>query len=294
MNILLTGASGFVGSHILRALIEQGHQITACIHHSQPQKHPRVCLFQSDYSQINSLSDWLPALTNIDLVINTVGLIYPTKQLSFEQIHYKAVKHLFDACLQVKVKQIIQISALGAAQQAITDYQQTKYKADEYLKQQCPSAYILRPSLIYGSGGKSFQWFQYLSNQAFIGLIDQGQQIIQPIHISDLVATIIQCIKQPTSSPCTLNLVGKDALSYKQWLLALRQKTSPPIFIKLPYKLMLILSQYQPFLPKEMLNPDNLKMLQQNNQADSQPLTKFLNHPPLSLKEGLEYDLLSD
>ena len=76
MNILITGASGFIGRHVLQTCVERGHQVTACVRSPQRlQRHyPSVSFLQCDFSKDHYENSWLPRITGIDVVINAVGI----------------------------------------------------------------------------------------------------------------------------------------------------------------------------------------------------------------------------
>ena len=77
MNILLTGASGFIGHHILHGLEQQNHNVIACCRNSEKlifaSKNTRI--LQLNYANTTAETDWLPHLQNIDAVINCVGCV---------------------------------------------------------------------------------------------------------------------------------------------------------------------------------------------------------------------------
>ena len=160
MNILITGASGFIGQHLIVALLKSGHNITACTYKTELPFAVKNLKF--DFAKMQQASSWSPYLTNIEVVINCVGIIAETRKHRFEEIHYLAAVALFKACEQNQIKRVIQISALGADNSAIVDYHKTKKRADDYLRQSSLAWFVLRPSLVFGSNGKSFNFFQRL------------------------------------------------------------------------------------------------------------------------------------
>jgi uncharacterized protein YbjT (DUF2867 family) len=151
MNILLTGATGFIGNHLLRSLLHQGHTVTACclqperlLIHSEHLKPLAV-----DFAQLNTRAQWLPHLYGIDAVINCVGIIAETKTQTFEQLHHQAPAALFTAAAQAGVQKIIQISALGADAEAVSPYHLSKKAADEVLRGLPVAGIILQPSIVW-------------------------------------------------------------------------------------------------------------------------------------------------
>jgi uncharacterized protein YbjT (DUF2867 family) len=97
MNILLTGASGFIGHHILRELEQQNHQVIACCRHPEKLifKSENTQILQLNYADMPNISDWLPHLKNIDAVINCVGIIVESKGQSFQTLHAQVPIALF-------------------------------------------------------------------------------------------------------------------------------------------------------------------------------------------------------
>ena len=146
MNILLTGSTGFIGSHILGELIRLDYHVTACVREpASPSLNVRYEVI--DFVRATDVKDWLPLLDNIDVVINSVGIISESKSQTFSALHTRAPVALFRAAEVAGVRQIIQISALGADEQAQSHYHLSKREADEALQSLSLSWYILRPSL---------------------------------------------------------------------------------------------------------------------------------------------------
>lgn len=269
MKILLTGASGFIGSQISQALQTGGHQVVPV---------SRASGF--DFNQLRTPTAWLPHMGGVDVVINAVGIIVETPSQRFATLHYHAPMALFQACVQAGVKRVIQISALGADEQAITPYHLTKKSADDVLRALPLEWFVLRPSLVYGMGGKSTQWFTRLVSLPVIPLVGKGLQAIQPVHVADVVDAVMACLStQPAQ--CTIDVVGPQAMTFTEWLQRLRHAMgkSPAPTLVIPNALVNLTAHLlHPMLP--LLHPDNLRMLAQGNTADVQPLAQLLGRMP--------------
>jgi len=269
MKILLTGGSGFIGGYIAKEVRSAGHELVMASRSNGV-----------DFNRMLNASDWLPYLQGVDAVINSVGIIAETRGQRFYELHTQAPIALFQACEKAGVKRVIQISALGADEAAFTPYQLSKKAADDYLRSLSLAWFILRPSLVYGAGGKSAALFEFMANLPLVPVIEQGTQSIQPVHINDLVDGVLACL-DATPAQRTIDVVGPSAISFVEWLQRLRAKNGKHTAhtLSVPFKLMLAFSRLGRFVAP-LLHPDNLRMLQQGNSADAQALSKLLGRNP--------------
>ena len=191
MRILITGASGFIGSALAAALARRGHEVVACAH----QRDPQAPALRVDFMRDVTEADWLPRLKGIDVVINAVGILRETNTGQFDALHHRAPAALFRACQTAGVTRVIQISALGADDGATSAYHRSKKAADDELRKLDLDWSILQPSVVFGSGGASTRLFLLLASLPLIPLIGPGNQSMQPIHIDDLTALLVKLIE---------------------------------------------------------------------------------------------------
>ena len=282
MNILITGATGFIGSAILNGLDSQKYKLYAAQRSPKNSKHEIIyCDFSKDFS----IDVWKERLKNIDIVINAVGIIAQNKNQTFSALHTQTPIALFEACKLSHVKKVIQISALGTDENAITMYHKSKREADEYLRTSGLHYYILKPSIVYGEDGVSTELFKGLSSLPVIPIIDDGEQLLQPIYVDDLVKTVRACIEDEEEKNIELNLVGPKAISYKELLRSFRLwlQKKPAFEIKIPEAFSFMGS----ILNEPAISKDNLIMLKQGNSADVKPLEKFISSNLKSMQETI-------
>ncbi len=291
MNILLTGATGFIGNHLLQFLLSRGHRVTACC------RNPERLLINSDnikplaidFENYNTSEQWLPHLDSIDAVINCVGIIAETKSQTFAQLHNHAPSALFKAAAQVGVKKIVQISALGADAEAVSPYHLSKKAADEVLRGLPLDWFILQPSIVYGDGAQSSALFHALAALPVQVLPEGGKQLLQPIVIDDLVAVVCRCLEPDAVSQQTLALVGLEPISYADLLRGLRRRLGkPPVrTFSLPYRYLLAVAGLGKYIGEPILSKDNIAMLSRGNTADTHAITELLQRPPVSIYQQL-------
>ena len=159
MRILLTGASGFIGQHLLQALLAEGHHVVCAQRRPGKSTEPRLAYIHADFVHDTDKSVWLARMNEIggiDVVINTVGIFRESASQTFARLHTETPRALFAACAEShEVQMVIQLSALGADQDARTAYHLSKKAADDYLASLPVRAWIVQPSLVYGPEGAS-------------------------------------------------------------------------------------------------------------------------------------------
>ncbi|MFT3930330.1 MAG: NAD-dependent epimerase/dehydratase family protein [Spongiibacteraceae bacterium] len=276
MNILLTGSTGFIGRNLADVLAASGHKVTGVSRSSGV-----------DFCRMLQPADWLPYLAGVDVVINCVGIIGEAGSQSFTKLHASAPIALFQACVQTGIKKVIQISALGADHTAFSEYHLSKRAADDYLRSLDLDWFVLRPSLIYGRGGKSAELFMWLARLPVIPVIGSGQQVVQPVHIGDVVATVLRCM-DVDKAKLTLDIVGSDSIAFAEWLQLMRdaQGFSRAVLLPIPFSLAIPAAHVARFL-NPIFQPENLQMLKVGYRADVQPLQEFLGRAPLKLTKEL-------
>ncbi len=291
MNVLITGASGFIGSHITQTLIKDGHIVTVCVRIPKlaQQRWPSAHAITTDFSKDHHSSEWLPRLDDIDVVINAVGIIRETGSQTFEALHTAAPCALFKACEKAGVKRVIQISALGADETAFSQYHLSKRAADECLMELNVNWSILMPSIVYGPGAKSMTFFRALASLPLTPIIDKGDQPVQPIHIDDLIQAVSQIIQPETSGQHQIELVGPKAITIKEIYSLLRHwlGLGNARFISLPYQLTLIAGRLGGFLGNTPMTTESVQMLRKGNTADVTPFIKQFGFEPISFEQAL-------
>jgi uncharacterized protein YbjT (DUF2867 family)/uncharacterized membrane protein YphA (DoxX/SURF4 family) len=249
MRILLTGANGFIGRYLLAGLLGDGHDVVPAVRRPDETDRllPAPCSLKVDLNRDTRASDWLPRLYGIEAVINCAGILQGRPGQSIAAIHAAAPRALFEACRQSGVKRVIQISAISADTEAGTAYASTKREADEFLAASDLDWIVLRPSLVYARGAYGgTALMRALAALPFaIPVIGRGDQTFQPIHIDDLVATVVTILHRPEITRRIIDPVGPDVLTMRQILIDLRRwlGLAPAGVIEVPLTLVRALSR---------------------------------------------------
>lgn len=279
MKVLLTGASGFVGRNVHQALERRGHAVLSV---SRRDGH--------DMNRMLAPADWRVLLDGIGGVVNAAGILVGRASQDFHRLHTQAPQALFEACRQAGVRRVVQVSALGADPSAVVRYHRSKRAADDALLRLDLDATVLRPSLIYGRGGTSASLLLRLAALPLIPLPQAAATRLQPVHVSDVVATVLRALTGPARRG-VLDVVGPRALSLVEWLRALRaaQGLAEGRFLTVPDGLAIAAGWLlQPVLP--LAAPDTLRMLQRSVCADGSGVERFLGRALRAPEPRLQFE----
>ena len=283
MNVLLVGSSGFIGTHLLAGLLDQGHRVVCAGRRAPPLADAAVTFVRRDFREHVRVEDWLPYLRGVEVVINAAGVLADDLDL----VHTRGPGALFDACAAAGVARVVQISALGADARAQTSFHSTKRAADDHLRALPVAFAIVQPSLVYGRGGASAALLAGLATAPVTPLPGDGEQRIQPIHIDDAVAGILALVANGEPRGATIAFVGPRAVTLREFLAQLRGAfgLGKPRFVAVPLPLVRAAARIGKFTGRGLLNEQTLAMLERGNVADATPLRRLLGRDPRAVAE---------
>jgi uncharacterized protein YbjT (DUF2867 family) len=279
MRVLVTGATGFIGHALARALARDGHDVIAASRHGD---------LAVDFAHVPPASWWAPHLAQVDAVVNTVGVLREQPGQSFDALHSRAPIELFRACAQANVRYVVQLSSLGADESAQTAYHLSKKVADDALRALATDAAIVQPSLVYGPGGASARLFDVLAASPVLMLPRRGTMLVQPVHVDDVIAGIVALLRTPMRGAVTIAFVGPRALTLREYLARLRDALGiGGHALVLPFPL----APFRAFaaaagrMRHGYVDSDTAAMLLRGNHGDAAPFERLLGRAPKPVDE---------
>lgn len=280
MNILLCGASGFIGSEIRQTLTRAGHVVVPTRSGSAQGDGRAV-----DFTRAVTPADWRAALQGMDAVVNAVGLFRDTAAKPLALVHQVAPIALFDACAQHGIRQVVQISALGV-DVGDTAYARTKRAADEHLLRLAAQgrldATVVRPSIVFGRGGASSQLFMNLARSPLLTLPDPLTRTrIQPVAVQELALAVTRLLAEANGPGGILPAVGPRPLTLAAFIAELRTQLGhgPAQVLPLPDWASRWAARVGDHIPASPWCSDTLALLSQDNTADAAAFEAVLGHP---------------
>ncbi len=222
MRVFLAGATGFIGGHLLRALLGRGHEVTCLVRSAA-----RLPGHQGVRTVVGERAvpeGWVGAVAGHEAVVNAVGIIRETPTATFAAVHTAAPLALFTAAARAGVTRVVQVSALGADEGAVSRFHRSKRAADRGLAALGVPHLVLRPSLVYGPGDHSMDFFARLVALPLTPVPGDGQFLVQPIHVADLARAVTIALERDELAAATIDAGGGEALTFDAMLDALARR----------------------------------------------------------------------
>jgi uncharacterized protein YbjT (DUF2867 family) len=221
LRVLVVGANGFIGRHIVARLRAAGYDVVAAVRRPTAAAGCRqlVC----DFGRDTDARIWRPRLDGIGAVVNCAGILRETPRATFQSVHVDAPLALFRACADTGVRRVVQVSALGAAEDG--EFIASKHRCDAALARLDLDWFVLRPSLVYSTrsayGGTAL--LRALAVLPGILVVPgDGSQMLRPVAAQDLADAVVRILADPALRGGVIELVGPEVLALRDYLLAWR------------------------------------------------------------------------
>lgn len=285
--ILITGSTGFVGSHLAGELIRQRYRVRVLVRGDGGPRGAEVA--RGDVTDPESLEK---ACAGVETVVHLVAVIREKGPATFQSVNFRGTVNMLKASRYAGVKRFIHMSALGAVDNPAYKYAHSKWMAEEAVRSADIRWAIIRPSLIYGRGFGFFSRLVQslrLSPPFLAPVPGRGEALFQPVAVEDVVRCIVRVIVDDSYAYKVHEIGGPRHLSYSEMVDALLEVLgSKRIKIPIPIALMKAVVPAMGLLFRDPpVTPVELKQLELNNITEAESINKNFGFQPRSLDEGL-------
>jgi uncharacterized protein YbjT (DUF2867 family) len=221
VRVLVTGANGFIGARVVAALRQAGHDTVRAVRKAAAAEGTRVVI--CDFARDVDSRVWIPRLAGIDAVVNCAGILRETRVDKFQRVHVDTPLALFRACVETGVRRVIQISALGEPDDG--EFIASKHRGDRALAELDLDWLVLRPGLVYSAHGAYGGTSLLRALAAMPGVLllpADGMQKLRPLASEDFAASVVAALARPQLRAETVDVVGPEILTLRDYLLAWR------------------------------------------------------------------------
>lgn len=278
-HVTVIGGSGFIGRYVVRRLAKDGANIKVACRDTEAANFTRmagevgqVIPVVADITRPESIA---MAVEGADIVINLVGILYPSGNNNFNNTQAEGAANAAAAAKAAGASAFVQVSAIGAHEKSRAVYAKTKAKGEAGVLAAFPEATILRPSIVFGEEDGFFNQFGAMSTFApVLPLIGGGHTKFQPVSVRDVAEAVYQTLIRPEAAGKTYELGGPQVYSFKELLQYILHLTGRSVLLlPVPWKAAMFKAGILGMLPKPPLTTDQVEMLKSDNVVSDGALT---------------------
>ncbi|MFB3813467.1 MAG: complex I NDUFA9 subunit family protein [Terriglobales bacterium] len=290
MKLALTGATGFVGSHMLSRLKAEHHYVRALVR--EPGRAAALASPQVEFVRADVVSGigLDAALDGCEAVVHLVGIIMEVGDQTFERVHHLGTRNMVEAARRAGVSRFVQMSALGARADGVSDYQRSKYRGEEEVRNSGIPFTILRPSIIFGPrDGFVSQMVDVMRKAPVQPVVGHGRYPFRPIYIDNVVDCFVQSLTSEKAVGRSVDLGGLDELTLEQMLDEIARCIGVrKMKLHVPFALMkLNAAILGAVLRRPPVTTDQLAMLREGSTCDIGPMLETFDLKLVGFSEGL-------
>jgi len=211
MKIAITGGTGFVGAHLARRLMAEGHEVVLLSRHSNSaESSDHATHAPSDLSDPKVLA---AAFSGCNAVAHCAGINRELGSQTYQRVHIEGTRNVVDAAKKAGVHRIALMSFLRARPDCGSPYHESKWAAEEMIRNSGLDYTIVKAGMVYGRGdhmldhlSHAFYTFPVLATVGF------RQKAIRPLAIEDLVRVLCAALVDGRLPQRTLALTGAEEL----------------------------------------------------------------------------------
>jgi len=213
MLILLTGATGYIGGRLLRALQDSGHRVRCLARRPEFLREKLSAdaeVARGDVLDKASLTD---PLRDVDTAYYLVHSLASDK--SFEDEDRQGARNFAEAAREAGLRRIIYLGGLGTPEADLSPHLRSRLETGEILRSTGVPVIELRASIVIGSGSLSFEIVRALTERLPAMITPRWvRTLTQPIAIEDLIQYLVQALDLPGEENRIFEIGGADQVSY--------------------------------------------------------------------------------
>lgn len=288
--IAVTGATGFLGLNLIRALEKRGKRFRCVVRPSSPRiSRLTVPVEHICETAFENADELRAAFKGAETVIHSLGLINGTEE-ALRRVNIDYTRRVVDAARAAGVSRFIFVSSVAAIRRHGT-YGETKFQAEEIVRLSGIPYIIFRPAYIYGRGDENNTGLMINTLKRFplIPLLGGGSFCLQPVYVEDVVSLLIQAVERPIPNKI-YNVAGPKQTALRDMLELLAQGLGlKRVFVPIPLKpVQALLRVYIKIFKNTRLPAKQILELDKHEAFDITQTAKDFVFAPVEFREGVK------
>ncbi len=215
MKIAITGGSGFIGGTLAQTLLALGHKVVLIARGTRTlsamvRNHPNATLVSSDLSDIHVLVD---AFSECDAIAHCAGINREIGNQTYRRVHVDGTRNAIEAATRTGVGKVLLMSFLRARPNCGSAYHESKWEAEEIVRDAGLDYTIFKAGMVYGRGD---HMLDHLSHAFYtfplLPTVGLREKRIRPLAVQDLVRIMTVAMSDGRFSRKTIAITGAEEL----------------------------------------------------------------------------------
>ncbi len=285
-NLFITGSGGKIGSFLVKDLIDKGYNLKLLARRQLPRyDHPRIEVVLGDLLDADSYSD---GLKGVDAVLHLAALTHTNNIKKYYEVNSDATRDLIKLCEIKRVKRFVFVSTRAISPTG-GEYSRSKLQAEKHVTESNMEWAILRLAEVYGASGKEGidMLLKTIDKLLFVPVIGDGNYKIAPVHVRDVIFSIMKVIGNEDIRSKVYNISGPRSYTYNEFVdLVLRLKNLKKLKINIPIGIFNILARGLSFLTGDrFIAKDQVPRLQSEKSDDISLSINDLGYDPVQFQD---------
>jgi uncharacterized protein YbjT (DUF2867 family) len=289
MSVLVTGGTGFVGTHVVHALRSRDVAVRALVRDTG--RGARLAAWGAELAagDVTEPATLAAACADVDAVVHLVAII-KGKPADFERVMAQGTRDLVSAARHAGVRRFVLASALGLNEETkdAVPYYRAKWAMEQAVRE--VEHVILRPSFVFGKDGGVLPTFVRLARFAPVTpIVGPGSQRLQPIWVEDMAEYYARSVDLAGAANRTFEVGGPDAPTWNEFWERLKRVlgTRRPS-LHVPFAVLRMQAALTERLPGAPVTRDQLTMLALGDNVVTDPAAvETFGQPLVPLDEQL-------
>ncbi|MGH8591970.1 MAG: complex I NDUFA9 subunit family protein [Gammaproteobacteria bacterium] len=277
--VTVFGGTGFLGRSIVERLGAAGARVRVAVRHTTEGVLPRVLPQGGDvdvvYADVRDGTSVARAVRDSDAVVNAVGLYVEQGEATFQAVHVDGAQVVARAAREAGIPRLVHISGIGADVNSESSYVRSRALGELAVREACPEATILRPSVLFGRGDALFRSLAAITRMSPVfPLFGDGSTRLQPVFVGDVAEAAVTAVGSPSGNGEVYELGGPRVYRYKELVeLVLVHLKRRRILVPVPFFVWAIQASLLGILPNPPLTRDQVTLMRRDNVVSDTALT---------------------
>jgi len=269
--VTVFGGSGFIGRHVVRALLKRGWRVRAAVRRPDLAGHlqPLGLVGWVQPVQANLRYRWSVdrAVAGADAVINLVGILNEQGRQRFDAVHGFGARAVAEATRAAGITRLVHGSAIGADPESDSAYFRSKAEGEAAVFETIPDAIVTRPSIVFGPEDRFFNRFAGMARALpALPLIGGGHTRFQPVFVGDVAQAIADAVEGKVRPGAVYELGGPEVKTFRECMeMILAATDRRRLLVPLPWPLARVAGAVLQHLPGRLLTSDQVRQLRIDN-----------------------------